>query len=106
VLSLSTLSTPTSLNDLKECNEYPWKIEDDNKKGFIIRATSHIWGNNSYSGIFVGRIYNCTTGIIIPTHSRVCLEVNTHMGILDYFITDKHIKHRVVNIPKDVYFAV
>jgi hypothetical protein len=27
VLSLSTLSTPTSLNDLKECEEYPWKIE-------------------------------------------------------------------------------
>jgi hypothetical protein len=46
------------------------------------------------------------TGIGIPTHSRVCLEVNTHMGTLDYFINDKHIKDRVVNVPKDVYFGV
>jgi hypothetical protein len=29
VLSLSTLSTPTSLDDLKQCNEYPWEIDDD-----------------------------------------------------------------------------
>jgi hypothetical protein len=28
------------------------------------------------------------------------------MGTLDYFISDKHIKDRVVNIPKDVYFGV
>jgi hypothetical protein len=34
------------------------------------------------------------------------LEVNTHMGTLDYFINDKHIKDRVVNVPKDVYFGV
>jgi hypothetical protein len=46
------------------------------------------------------------TGIGIPTHTRVCLEVNTHTGTLDYFINDKHIKYRVVNIPKDVYFGV
>jgi hypothetical protein len=25
---------------------------------------------------------------------------------LDYFINDKHIKKRVVNVPKDVYFGV
>jgi hypothetical protein len=51
---------------------------------------------------------NCksSTGIGISTHTRVCLEVNTHMGILDYFINDKHIKDRVMNIPKDVYFGV
>jgi hypothetical protein len=24
ILSLSTISTPTPLDDLKECNEYPW----------------------------------------------------------------------------------
>jgi hypothetical protein len=36
----------------------------------------------------------------------VCLEVNTHTGILDHFINDKHIKDRVVNVPKDVYFGV
>jgi hypothetical protein len=29
VLSLSTLPTPTPLDDLKECNEYPWKFEYD-----------------------------------------------------------------------------
>jgi hypothetical protein len=34
------------------------------------------------------------------------LEVNTHMGTLDYFMNDKHFKDRVVNIPKDVYFGV
>jgi hypothetical protein len=27
------------------------------------------------------------------------------MGTLDYFINDKHIKDRVVNVPKDVYFC-
>jgi hypothetical protein len=32
VLSLSTLSTPTPLNDLKECNEHPWKTEENKKK--------------------------------------------------------------------------
>jgi hypothetical protein len=42
----------------------------------------------------------------IPSHSRVCLEVSTHTGTLDYFINDKHIKDRVVNVPKDVYFEV
>jgi predicted membrane protein len=46
------------------------------------------------------------TGIGIPTHSRVSLEVNTHTGTLDYFVNDKHIKNRVVNVPKDVYFGV
>jgi hypothetical protein len=34
------------------------------------------------------------------------LEVNTHTKALDYFINDKHIKDRVVNVPKDVYFGV
>jgi hypothetical protein len=29
ILSLSTISTPSPLDDLKECNEYPWKTEDD-----------------------------------------------------------------------------
>jgi hypothetical protein len=46
------------------------------------------------------------TGIGIGTDSRVCLEVNTHTGTLDYFINGKHIKDRVVNVPKDVYFGV
>jgi hypothetical protein len=32
VLSLSTLSTPTIFDDLKECNEHPWKIEENKKK--------------------------------------------------------------------------
>jgi hypothetical protein len=54
----------------------------------------------------VGKYYKCSAGIGIPTHSRVCLEVNTHTGTLDYFINDKHIKVRVVNVPKDVYFGV
>jgi hypothetical protein len=26
ILSLSTVSTPTPLDDLKDCNEYPWVI--------------------------------------------------------------------------------
>jgi hypothetical protein len=54
----------------------------------------------------VGKVDKPFTNIGIPTHSRVCLEVNTHTGILDYFINDKRIKDRVVNIPKDVYFGV
>jgi hypothetical protein len=31
VLSLSTLSTPTCFDDLKECKEYSWETEDDKK---------------------------------------------------------------------------
>jgi hypothetical protein len=54
----------------------------------------------------VGKAYKRWTGFGIPTHTRVCLEINTHTGILDYFINDKHIKDRVVNVPKDVYFGV
>jgi hypothetical protein len=73
---------------------------------FVIIAASHIWGNNSNSGIHVGKNFKLYTSIGIPTHSRVCLEVNTHMGTLDYFMNGKHIKDRVVNVPKDVYFGV
>jgi hypothetical protein len=54
----------------------------------------------------VGKNFKLSTGIGIPTHTRVCLEVNTHTGILEYFINDKRIKDRVVNVPKDVYFGV
>jgi hypothetical protein len=54
----------------------------------------------------VGKTSKPVTGIGIPTHTRVCLEVNAHIGILDYFINDEHIKDRVVNVPKDVYFGV
>jgi pantoate kinase len=54
----------------------------------------------------VGKSYKSSTGIGIVTHTRVCLEVSTHTGTLDYFINDKHIKDRVVNVPKDVYFGV
>jgi hypothetical protein len=28
ILSLSIISTQTSLDDLKECKEHPWKTED------------------------------------------------------------------------------
>jgi hypothetical protein len=27
---ISTISTPTPLDDLKKCREHPWKIKDDN----------------------------------------------------------------------------
>jgi hypothetical protein len=54
----------------------------------------------------MGKEYKLSTSIGISTHTRVCLEVNTHTGILDYFINDKHIKDRVVNVPKDVYSGV
>jgi hypothetical protein len=54
----------------------------------------------------VGKASKTWTGIGISTHSRVCLEVNAHTGTLEYFINDKHIKDRVVNVPKDVYFGV
>jgi hypothetical protein len=54
----------------------------------------------------VGKDYKSDTGIGIVTNSRACLEVNTHTGTLDYFINEKHIKDRVVNVPKDVYFGV
>jgi hypothetical protein len=62
-------------------------------------------GNNSNSRICVGKDPKTRTDIGIPTHSHVYLEVNTHTGTLDYFINDKHIKDRVVNVPKDVYFG-
>jgi hypothetical protein len=32
----------------------------------------------------------------------IFIDINTHTGTLDYFINDKHIKDRVVNVPKDV----
>jgi hypothetical protein len=54
----------------------------------------------------VGKEYKPLTHIAIATHTHVCLEVNTHIGKLDYFINDKHIKDRVVNVSKDVYFGV
>jgi hypothetical protein len=70
----------------------------------LFEATSHIWGDNSNSRIWVGIYDKPYIGIGILIHTRVCLEVNTHMGTLDYFIICKHIKDRVVNVPKDVYF--
>jgi hypothetical protein len=72
----------------------------------IIIATSHIFGDIYNSRIYVGKDYQPSTGIGIPTRSRVCLEVNTHTGTLDYFINNKHIKDGVVNVQKDVYFGV
>jgi hypothetical protein len=54
----------------------------------------------------VGKEVKSSSGIGIGTHTRVCLEVNTHTVTLDYFMNDKHIKVRVVNVPKDVYFGV
>jgi hypothetical protein len=72
----------------------------------IILFSSHIMGYNSHSQICVCKYSKPWTGIAIPTHSRVCLEVNTHTGTLDYFMNDMHIKDRVVNVPKDVYFGV
>jgi hypothetical protein len=63
-------------------------------------------GDNSYSEIWVGEDFESYTGFAIPTHSRICLEVNTHTGTLDYLINDKHIKYRIVNVPKDVFFGV
>jgi hypothetical protein len=73
---------------------------------FIIIATSCIRGYNSNSHIYVGDDNKVSTGFGIPAHTPVCLEVNTHMRTLDYFINDKYIKNRVVNVPKDVYFEV
>jgi hypothetical protein len=54
----------------------------------------------------VGEDGKLDTDIGIATHTRICLEVNTHTGTLDYFINDEYIKDRVVNVPKDVYFGV
>jgi hypothetical protein len=54
----------------------------------------------------VGTEYKPHTGIGICTHSGVYLEVNTHTKTLNYFINGKHIKDRVVNVPKDMYFGV
>jgi hypothetical protein len=63
-------------------------------------------GNNSDSWINVGVDDKPYTNIGIPTHTRVCLEMNTQTKTLDYFINDKHVKDRVVNVLKDVYFGV
>jgi hypothetical protein len=73
---------------------------------FFVIATFHIVGWNFCSYVWVGKSDNSYTTVGIPTHTRVCLEVNTHTGTLDYFINNKHIKDRVVNVPKDVYFGV
>jgi hypothetical protein len=54
----------------------------------------------------VGKDSKLSTDIAIPTHTGICLKVNTHTGTLDYFINNKCIKDRVVNVPKDVYFGV
>jgi hypothetical protein len=54
----------------------------------------------------VGKCSKPSISIGIPTHTCVCLEINTRTETLDYFISDKHIKDRVVNVPKDVYFGV
>jgi hypothetical protein len=54
----------------------------------------------------VGKGYKPYTYIGINNKDHICLEVNTHTGTLDYFMNDKHIKYRVVNVPKDVYFGV
>jgi hypothetical protein len=54
----------------------------------------------------VGKDPKFWTGIGIPTHTRVCLEVNIDTGTLDYFVNDKHIKDRVVNVLENVYFGV
>jgi hypothetical protein len=54
----------------------------------------------------VGKDFKSSTGIGIGTNSCVCLEMNTHTGTLNYYINDKHIKVRVVSVPKDVYFGV
>jgi predicted membrane protein len=72
----------------------------------LLSNTSHITGHNSISHIWVGEDNKPWTDIGVPTHIRVCLEMNTHTGTLDYFISNKHIKDRVVNVPKDVYFGV
>jgi hypothetical protein len=63
-------------------------------------------GNDYKSQIYVGKERKFSIDIYIPTHTHVCLEVNTHTKTLDYFINEKHIKDRVVNVPKDVYFGV
>jgi hypothetical protein len=63
-------------------------------------------GDNYNSRIVVGKNFEPYTDIGISTNSRVCLEVITHTGTLDYFINNNHIKGRVVNVPKDVYFGV
>jgi hypothetical protein len=73
---------------------------------FIIIASSCIIGNKSDSQIFVGKDIKPPTGIGIGTDCFVYLEVNTHTGTLDYFMNDKHIKDRVVNVPRDVFFGV
>jgi hypothetical protein len=73
---------------------------------FIIIATSQIKGDNSNSCICVDKNNKPPTGIGIGTHSGVFLEMNTHMGTLDYFVNNNHIKDRVVNVLKDVYFGV
>jgi hypothetical protein len=63
-------------------------------------------GDKSRSRIFVGNMLKASSVIGISPKNPVCLEVNTHTGTLDYFINDRHIKDRVVNVPKDVYFGV
>jgi hypothetical protein len=63
-------------------------------------------GDKSNSWIYVSKNFKPSTLIATGTDTCVCLEVNTHTETLDYFVNDKHIKDRIVNVPKDVYFGV
>jgi hypothetical protein len=54
----------------------------------------------------VGEAYKPDTGFGIGTNTRACLEMNTHMGTLDYFIKDNYIKGRVVNVLKGMEFDI
>jgi hypothetical protein len=74
---------------------------------FILLLQQHpIYGVITPIHGYVGKSDKPSTGIGTPTHTRVCFKVNTHTGTLDYLINGKHIKDRIVNVPKDVYFGV
>jgi hypothetical protein len=41
MLSLSTISTRTNFNNLKECIEHPWKTKDDEENDESCQAFIH-----------------------------------------------------------------
>jgi hypothetical protein len=47
-----------------------------------------------------------STGVPLPSGTRVALEVDAEAGTLDFFVNDKQIPRRVTRVPRDVYFGV
>jgi hypothetical protein len=65
-----------------------------------------MWGDNSDTGIWVGKSYLCNPAMPLPSNTLVALEVDAAAGTLHFFTNGKQIPYRVTGVPNDVYFGV